>query len=79
MKPFAELIEFLVDNVSPEKMLAFRASDDSHDHFYELVEKEKTGTISESERREINQFLMLEHIVKSAKVRVRSLDYAPVV
>ncbi len=79
MKPFAELIEFIVDNVSPEKMLSFRASEDSHDRFYELVEKEKTGTISENERREIDQFLILEHIVRMAKARVKSLDYAPVI
>lgn len=70
MNPFIELIDFVVANVKPEVIAAFRASEESHKYAYDLLHKEKTGVATEKERAELDQFLQLEHIVRMMKARV---------
>lgn len=62
MNPFIELIDFVVANVKPEAILAFRASEECHTYAYDLLHKEKIGMATQGERDELDQFVQLEHI-----------------
>ena len=72
MNPFIELIDFVVANVKPEVILAFRASEESHTYAYDLLHKEKTGMATQAERDELDQFMQLEHIVRMMKAKFRA-------
>ena len=74
MNPFAELIDFVVENIPPEQVLAFRTSEKSHSQVYELIEKEKTGYILDHERKELDQFGEAEHIMRVAKIKASQVN-----
>lgn len=73
MNPFAELIDFGVDDVKPETLLAFRASEESHAYACDLLHKEKTGMVTQGERDETEQFIPLEHVARMMKAKAREL------
>lgn len=66
---FDELADLLA-SMDPDKVLAFRTSEKSQLRLNELLEKNKNPEgISESEQSEMDQFMLLEHIVSLAKAR----------
>ncbi len=69
MNPYKELISFIVSHISPEAITNFKASEDSHDHFYELLSREKAGIATEEERKEIDKFMEMEHLVRMIKIQ----------
>lgn len=71
MNPFIELIDFVIANVEPEVIAAFRASEESHNYAYDLLHKEKIGVATDKERAELDQFHQLEHIVRMMKAKAR--------
>lgn len=71
MNPYSTLVDFILTNVKPEAVLAFRASEEMHDHFYTLLDKEKNGTASQEELELINKFMSVEHIMRLAKAKAK--------
>lgn len=69
MSPFQDLVDYLVANIPAEKILQFRLSDELHNHVYALVDKEKAGTATHDERKELNQYMVVEHIVRLMKTK----------
>ncbi|MFD2574083.1 hypothetical protein ACFSUS_25830 [Spirosoma soli] len=57
--------------MKPEDILQFRASEEMHDHFYSLLEKEKVGTATQQETELIDKFMSVEHIMRLAKARAK--------
>jgi len=54
---------------SPDAVLAFKASKDTKDRVYDLVFKEKTNSLTEEERSELEYYKVLEHIMRLAKAK----------
>ena len=71
MNPYADFIEFIVTHIEPESIAAFKASEETHDFFYKLLSKEKAGTASAEERKSLDQFMQIEHIMRMAKIKSR--------
>jgi len=66
---FEELADLLA-SMDPNKVLAFKTSKKSQSRLEELLEKnKKIKGLSKSEKSEIEQFMLLEHIVSLAKAR----------
>ena len=66
---FDELADLLA-SMDPDKVLAFRTSEKAQLRLNELLEKNKQkGGLSKSEQVEMEQFMLLEHIVSLAKAR----------
>lgn len=66
---FTELADLLA-SMDPNKVLAFKTSEKSQSRLEELLEKNKTSKgLSKSETSEMEQFMLLEHIVSLAKAR----------
>lgn len=66
---FDELADLLA-SMDPDKVLAFRTSEKAQLRLDELLEKNKNPEgLSESEQSEMDQFMLLEHIVSLAKAR----------
>lgn len=66
---FDELAELLA-SMDPNKVLAFRTSEKSQSRLNELLEKHKQANkLSKEEESEVEQLLLLDHIVGLAKAR----------
>jgi len=68
---YSEFIDFLVENMTPEKVLAFQASPELKDRVAELVHKQKTTGLSRVETAELEQYVGLETLMGAAKARAR--------
>ncbi|MBC8140515.1 MAG: hypothetical protein H7Y38_03645 [Armatimonadetes bacterium] len=66
---YEDFVDFLVAEAAPEKIIAFAPSETSRARAYELLSREKSGTISADEKRELDQFVQLEHVFSVAKAR----------
>jgi hypothetical protein len=71
MNVYAEFIDFIVATIKPELIAEFKASEETHDYFYSLLNKEKAGLASDEERKKLDQFLQLEHILRMTKIKAR--------
>ena len=66
---FDELADLLA-SMDPDKVLAFKVSEKAQARLEVLLEKNKEEEgLSESEQSEMEQFMLLEHIVSLAKAR----------
>lgn len=70
-RAFDEIIDFIASGPSPQEILAFKPSASMQNRVDELLEKKRESGLSESEAREVEQFLMVEHIMRLAKARAR--------
>lgn len=71
MNPYSTLVDFILTHVKPETILQFRASEEMHDYFYMLIDKEKSGTATQEEIELINNFMSVEHIMRLAKAKAK--------
>ena len=67
LRPIDEVIDFITSFPAPEKVLAYRPSHTLQERADFLVEKRKESTLSEEETKELDSFLLIEHIMRMAK------------
>ena len=60
---------FLMDNPSPEEILAFHATEEESDRIAYLAEKNKGEGLDFEEEREVEYFHKMEHLVRMAKAK----------
>ena len=70
-RPFEEIIDFLISAPLPEEVLAFKPSIETQLQLEELLSKNEEGSLSTEEQKEMEQFLMLEHLMRLAKSKAR--------
>ena len=63
-----ELATFLAD-LSPKKVLAFETSTEAQARVNFLLEKNKSKGLSVEENREMEHFMLIEHLVQLAKAQ----------
>lgn len=63
-----EIVEFIAKEI-PEKILAFKASQKTKSRVFDLLFKQKNAELTEDEHAELNNFLVLEHLMRLAKAR----------
>ena len=70
---FDELAELLA-SMDPDKVLSFKTSHKSQLRLEDLLEKNRSSEgLSVSEKEEMEQFMLVEHIVGQAKARALKL------
>jgi|APTNR8051073442_1049403.scaffolds.fasta_scaffold00654_14 uncharacterized protein (DUF927 family) len=67
---FDELASFLAA-MDPEKVLAYHASTEAQQRMDELQWKNKESTLNDLEKQEMERYLVVEHIVRPAKIHAR--------
>ncbi len=68
---YSEFIDFLVEGMTPERVLAFQASQEMKDRAAELVHRQKTTGLSREEMAELEQYVGIETLMGAAKARAR--------
>ena len=72
-KAFEELVDFIARGTTSRTVAHFKASSETRDRVEELVRKEKSQGLMAEERSELEDYLHLEHLMRMAKARARSL------
>ncbi|MFK7936842.1 MAG: hypothetical protein AB8G22_25235 [Saprospiraceae bacterium] len=65
---FDEIIEFFA-LLAPQRILAFHPSEVKQNEINALLDKKKTGQLSAEEITQLENYTVLEHIVRMAKAR----------
>lgn len=73
IKAYNEIVDFIASGTTPRSVADFRASDSTRQRVAELIELEKTDSLSLEERSELDRFLELEHIMRLAKAKARKI------
>lgn len=68
---FDEIVDFITSAPLPEQILMFRPSVYVQNRLEDLLEKKREKALNEAETRELDQFLLIEHLMRLAKARAR--------
>jgi len=66
-----EIARFFASQPTPEQIIEFHASPETADRLYALIAAEREGAISEDERRELDSYEAIEHIIIHTKAEAR--------
>jgi GTP-dependent phosphoenolpyruvate carboxykinase len=68
-KVYDEIIDFMAAGTTPQSVINFKLSATAQDRLEDLVYRHKVGEMTIEEKRELDHFLTLEHIMTLAKAR----------
>jgi hypothetical protein len=68
-KVYDEIIEFIAGGTTPQSVIDFKLSNAAQERLEDLVYAHQTGELTPEEKKELDQFLTLEHIMRLAKAR----------
>mgnify|MGYP001428762670 CR=1 FL=1 len=69
--PWDEVYRFLAESPSADEVLTFKPSQDTQARLDLLLDKGNAGTITSDERRELDEFLQIEHFFSMLKIAIR--------
>ena len=68
---YDELLELLADSADADRLLAFRLPAEKQARLDELLQKNRDGQMTDTERGELDEFERLEHVGRLLKARLR--------
>lgn len=68
-KLYDEIIEFIATGTTPQSVIDFKISADAKERLDDLVYAHHTGELTPDQQKELDYFLMLEHIMTLAKAK----------
>ncbi|MGD9588617.1 MAG: hypothetical protein AB7Q37_03945 [Pyrinomonadaceae bacterium] len=71
IKVYEEVVDFIAAGTTPQNVIAFRPSESAQNRVEDLMDREKEGGLSPTERSELDHYLQLEHLMRLAKARAR--------
>ena len=72
-RAYEEIVEFIAAGTTPESVASFEPSQETKDYVADLIYKEKTNGLTPQESSELDHFMKLEHLMRLAKARARTL------
>lgn len=70
-RAYEEVIDFLAAGTSPGNIVAFQPSEEAKQRVAQLIEREKSVTLTADEKSELDHYLQLEHLMRLEKARAR--------
>jgi len=70
-KAYDEIIELFANGSSPERIISFKPSIESQTRVKILLEKNRNGKLTPEEEAELDEFGMIEHLMRLVKARAR--------
>jgi hypothetical protein len=71
LRAYEEIVDFIAAGTSPQNVVAFRPSETAKERVADLIQREKTTSLSPDEKSEMEHYLQLEHLMRLAKARAR--------
>ncbi len=72
VRAYDEVIDFIAA-ANPGKVIAFRPSEATKQRVSDLIYRKKTVGLSPEEKAELDHYMWLEHVMRTAKIRARRL------
>lgn len=66
---YQEVLDFLIKRPTPEEIITFKVSTQAQIHLQELLEKNRTGSLSQMELAQLDIYEQLEHLMILLKAR----------
>jgi hypothetical protein len=66
---YEEIIDFIAAGTSPAQVARFQASQRVREDVADLLDRQKTSSLTSDEIAELNHYLELEHLMRMAKAR----------
>jgi methylase of polypeptide subunit release factors len=66
---YDEIIDFIAAGLTPTSLIAFQPSEAAKERVAELIFREKNMALSMEEKAELDRYMVLEHLLRLAKVR----------
>lgn len=63
-----EVAQFLAYHPTPEQIIAFHPSADVARRAYDLIHRDRDGTLTDEERRELDSYAVIEHLMELIKL-----------
>ena len=73
IRAYEEIVDFIAGGTTPQTVATFAPSDQTKEYVANLIHREKTDGLSADEASELDHYMRLEHIMRLAKARARSL------
>lgn len=70
---YDEIVEFIAAGTTPDSVARYEPSQRTKELVANLIQKEKTVGLTAEESSELDHFLKLEHLMRLAKARARTL------
>ncbi|HFA52215.1 MAG TPA: hypothetical protein ENJ95_24620 [Bacteroidetes bacterium] len=67
-RAFEDLIGYLVNN-NPDRLLKYHVPSKTQKRIESLLYKEKNSALTKEEKKELDQYMIVEHIFRMAKAR----------
>lgn len=71
-RAYEEIIEFIAAGTTPESLIRFQPSEEAKERVSDLIIREKTSGLTQEEKTELDQYMMLEHLLRLAKARAHN-------
>ncbi|OUL30388.1 hypothetical protein [Nostoc sp. 106C] len=68
-KVYDEIIDFIAAGTTPQSVVKFQLSDSTKERLEYIVYQHKMGQLTPEEKKELDYFLTLEHIMTLAKAK----------
>src|SRR5215467_8292540 len=68
---YDEFVDFIAGGTTPQSVIDFRPSEETKAKVAELINRQKTSTLTADEAAELSYFLQVEHLMRLAKARAR--------
>jgi hypothetical protein len=72
-RAYDEIVDFIAAGTTPDAVAEFAPSQQTKDYVADLTHREKTIGLSAEESSELDHFMKLEHLMRLAKARARTL------
>lgn len=69
------ILEFLISQPTPDEIVNFEPTSTMNERVSELLEKNRTGTLTTAESAELDEYIRLNHLITMLKAR--TLPYLP--
>jgi hypothetical protein len=68
-KVYEEIVDFIASGTTPQSTIDFKLSENAQERLEDLVYLQKQGKLSSDEKQELDNFMVVEHIMRLAKAR----------
>lgn len=70
-RAYDEMVDFIAAGTTPQSIIEFQPSESVRVRVSHLIAQEKNEGLSDLEKAELDRYLLLEHLLRLAKVRAQ--------
>jgi len=71
IKVYDEIVDFIASGTTPQSVIDFHLSEAAQERLEDLIYNAKNNALTKEDKRELDHFLTIEHILTLAKAKAR--------